>query len=90
MFPQRPRRLSLVVGQTNMETATPPRLNCDRIRDGFRHSVKGESVPVWAQFLTLRGGARFGGDGLGSAAKVGCPVRWLGPWLAAPRERVER
>ena len=29
-------------------------------------------------------------DGLGTAAKVGCPVRWLGPWLAADRERVER
>ena len=32
----------------------------------------------------------FGRDGMGTAAKVGFPVRWLGPWLAADRERVER
>ena len=34
--------------------------------------------------------SRSVGDGLGTAAKVGYPVRWLGPWLAAHRERVER
>src|SRR5215470_7539007 len=55
-----------------------------RVRGARREARGGENE------LRPGHGVTFRRDGLGTAAKVGCPVRWLGPRLAAHRERVER
>ena len=91
--PQRPRLLSLVVGQTNMETATPPRLNCDRIRHGFRHSAWKTTSPPHSRspmrFPTRRSGHSDGRSDL-RTRRSPVPRRALPndrrafPWLLAP------
>ena len=59
-------------------------VRADGVRGARREARRGEVELRSGHGVTLRR------DGLGSAAEVGDPVRWLGSRLAAHRERVER